>query len=273
MTMINLSENERWERLAAVAGLLDGLRRRCPEAQPAPEQILDDRTLLGLLCRMVKATGLDEIGPLLDGPLSEWTAAALGAAGKDDHAGLLEAIQALEAEGEEHLLAGFRFWPPSLGWDWLAEDLVAGYLPTITALCLQGWIGEFLPEGGGLEELDVSSHAPALALSLAPYLRLREADWDDYAEIAAHPLKALLVAYFDYTDNVFLGEAARGEALPEFVAWVDAPGLAADFRQAEPVWDARPREEDLADPWYVFCQALRAFPIGEPEDEPEEPNP
>jgi hypothetical protein len=264
--MINLSENERWERLAAVSGLLDGLRRHCPEAYPSPVQVLDDQTLLALLCRMVKAADLAEIGPLLEGPLSEWTAAALGAAGKGDHAGLLEAMQVLEAEGEEHLLAGFHFWPPAQGWDWLAEDLASGYLPMITAFCLQGWLSDFLPEDAGLEELDVSSHAPALALSLAPYLRLREADWDDYAEIAAHPLKALLAAYFDYTDNVFLGEAARGEALPEFVAWVDAPGLAADFRQAEPVWDARPSEEELADPWYVFCQALRAFPLGEPED-------
>lgn len=271
--MINLSENERWERLAAVAGLLDGLRRRCPEAQPTPEQILDDRTLLGLLCRMVKATGLDEIGPLLEGPLSEWTAAALGAAGKDDHAGLLEAIQALEAEGEEHLLAGFRFWPPAQGWDWLAEDLAAGYLPTITAFCLQSWIGEFLPEGGGLEELDLSTPAPALALSLSPYLKRDEAGWDDYDEIALYPLRSLLACYFDYTDSAFLGEASRSEALPEFIPWADAPLLAADFRQAEPVWQARPCEEELADPWFVFCQALRAFPVGEPEDEPEEPTP
>jgi hypothetical protein len=29
-------------------------------------------------------------------------------------------MQVLEAEGEEHLLAGFHFWPPAQGWDWLA---------------------------------------------------------------------------------------------------------------------------------------------------------
>jgi hypothetical protein len=268
--MINLSENKRWDRLQAVTGLLEGTRLYCPEAFPAPEQILDDQTLLALLCRLVKMSGLAEIGPLLEGPLSEWTAAALGAAGKDDHPAILEAMRVLEAEGKENLLAGFHFWPPAQSWDWLAEDIASGYLPTITAFCLQSWLDEFLSEDGGLEELDVSSPAPALALSLAPYLKCQEAGWEDYSEIARHPLKALLAIYFDYTESAFLGEAARGDPLPEFIPWSEAAALAAEFRQAEPVWDARPSEDDMADPWYIFREAVQAFPIGEHENEPEE---
>jgi hypothetical protein len=40
-----------------------------------------------------------------------------------------------------------------------------------------------------------------------------------------------------------------------------------DYRQAEPVWEARPSEEELTDPWYIFRESVKAFTLAECENE------
>jgi hypothetical protein len=265
--MVNLSDRIRWEHLEAASRLLAAGRVICPESCPAPDQTLNDEAILTLFCTLVQQTGLPEIASQLEGPLCESVACAIQAAGEGDHKKVLESLQSLEAEGERSLLTGFQFWPPATSWDWIYEDLSSNYLPTIIAFCLAGFLEEFLPEDAGLAELDVHAAAPALALSLSPYLQLDQAGWDDCAQVARFPLKALLACYFDYTDNILLGEASRDEAQPEFVPWEDAFRLAEDYRQAEPVWEARPSEEDLADPWYIFRESVKSFTLAEGENE------
>lgn len=261
--MINLSKRERWERIEAADSLIRAVRSICPGTVVSPDQELDDRALLDLFCRVAQECGMSEIASQLEGPLPEWTTTAIAAAKKVDFEKISEAMQVMENEGEPSLLSGFRFWPVSQSWDWLAEDFVNGYLPLIIAFCLQGWIGEFLPEDERLEDIDGMGAGAALAMSLQPYLRLQEAGWNDYTEIAARPLKALLAGYFDYTESLFLGEASRGEADMEFITWDAAVELVADYHRAEPVWNARPGDAELADPWFIFREAVLSFPLVE----------
>lgn len=261
--MINLSKNSHWDRILAAADLLRILPQVKPDAVPEPGQVLDDPALLELLAQVAECTGMSAIASGLEGPLSEWTATAIAAAGRRDFEQLREALQVMDAEGEPSLFSGFHFWPVAQSWDWLAEDFINGYLPMIVAFALQGWLGEFVSEEAELAELEAPGAGPALALSLQPYLKLKAANWDDYGEIAAQPLQALLACYFDYTDSLFLGDASRDEAGQEFITWEDAPRLVADYYQAEPVWDARPDEGELSDPWFIFRQAVMAFPLAE----------
>jgi hypothetical protein len=258
---VNLSERDRWERLQAVQVLLSAVRMLIPELIPSPDQPLNDPTLLSLFCALVQKTGLDQVASQLEGLLSEWVASALDAAGEGDFQKILEAMEVLESEGEPNLFSVFQFWPVSQSWDDLAEDFVNGFTPMIIAFSLQGLISDFLSEETDLEEIDWT--APALAMSLHPYLHLFSAGWQDPVNIARFTLRALLATYFDYTDSPFLGEASREEAQTEFISWEDAPRLVEAYRQAEPVWEARPSAEDLSDPWYVFQETVKAFHLSE----------
>jgi hypothetical protein len=154
---------------------------------------------------VIRTDTLDTAAETLAGMLAELADRFAQAAGESDHRKVFEYLQSLEAEGERSLLTGFQFWPPATSWDWIYEDLSSGYLPAIIAFCLAGFLEEFLPEDAGLAELDVHAAAPALALSLAPYLQLDQSGWDDCTQVSRFPLKALLACYFDYTDNIFLG--------------------------------------------------------------------
>ena len=172
-------------------------------------------------------------------------------------------MQVLESEGEPGLLSGFQFWLASQSWDWLAEDFTNGHMPMLIAFSLQGSITEFLEGDAGMEDIEADWAAPALAMSLHPYLRLFSAGWEDYRQIVCYPLRALLAVYFDYTDSPFLGEASRGEGETEFIPWEDASKLVKAYQQAEPVWGALPGDKELADPWYIFRETVKAFRIAE----------
>lgn len=263
-----LSKDIDWDLLQAAADLLASARELCPERIPAlgqapeGEAILTDEVILRLFQELLRRTGMDRVARYLEGLFSEWMVEAIEKVAEGDFEGAQKAFKVLFQEGEASPLAGFEFWPPSVSWDDLADDFVSGRLPMIVAFSLEGSIAEFLSEDADPESLDGGWAGPALAMSLAPYLNLSKACWD-VEQIAKNPLQALLAGYFDYNENPFLGEASRGEAQSEWIPWSEAPGLVKAFEEAEPVWSAQPNEAELADPWYIFRQAVEAFPICE----------
>jgi hypothetical protein len=263
-----LSKDIDWDLLQAVAALLASARELCPERIPAPgqategEPILTDEVILRFFQEVLLRTGMDRVARYLEGLISEWMVEAIEKVALGDFDEAQEAFKVLAQEGEASPLAGFEFWPPSVSWDDLADDLVSGRLPMIVAFSLEGSIAEFLSEDADPESPEGGWAGPALAMSLAPYLNMSQANWDA-DQIAKNPLQALLAGYFDYNENPFLGEASRGEAQSEWIPWSEAPGLVKAFEEAEPVWSARPNEAELADPWYIFRQAVQAFRICE----------
>ncbi len=261
--MLSLSKQDRWARLQSVYGLLHAVQTVVPDRMPPVDQFLNDDLVLSFFCALVKKTGMDQIASQLEGPLSERATAGIHAAGENDFEKVREAMHVLESEGESSLLSGFQFWPVSQSWDWLAEDFTSGHMPLLIAFSLQGLITEFLQDDAGMEDIEADWAAPTLAMSLHPYLRLFSAGWEDYRQIASYPLRALLAAYFDYTDSPFLGDASRGEGETEFISWEDASKLVEAYQQAEPVWDALPGDQELSDPWYVFRETVKAFRTAE----------